>query len=166
MKKLLLITSIPLIFLILINIFYMEKPINKNINLNLSKYRQVESSFNSAYKIETNSKEIDNYDEIKELSEKTTYLLLGNENESSKTYYLRHKEYKELKYSTNENDLVPDISVNGMFLSLNEMNINEITSIKYISNEKALNFLSDTENASNDVINKIRQKQTLLKSSA
>ena len=47
------------------NIFYMEKPINKNINLNLSKYRQVESSFNSAYKIETNSKEIDNYDEIK-----------------------------------------------------------------------------------------------------
>ena len=143
MKKLLLITSIPLIFLILINIFYMEKPINKNINLNLSKYRQVESSFNSAYKIETNSKEIDNYDEIKELSEKTTYLLLGNENESSKTYYLRHKEYKELKYSTDGNDLVPDISVDGMFLSLNEMNI-KYSSITNMDITKSNNYYIST----------------------
>ena len=77
-KRLLLITSIPLLFLLLINIFYMEKPINKNINLNISKYRQIESNFNSAYKIESNSKEIENYDEIKELSERITYLLLGN----------------------------------------------------------------------------------------
>lgn len=143
MKKLLLITSIPLIFLILVNFFYMEKPINKNINLNLSKYRQVESSFNSAYKIESNSKEIDNYDEIKKLSEKITYLLLGNENETSKSYYLRHKEYKELKYSTNGNDLVPDISVDGMFLSLNEMSI-KYNSITNMDITKSKNYYIST----------------------
>lgn len=144
MKKILiLITSIPLIFLLLINIFYMEKPINKNINLYQSKYRQIESNFNSAYKIESNSKEIDNYDEIKELSERITYLLLGNENETAQTYYLRHKEYKELKYSTDENDLVPDISVDGMFLSLNEMNI-KYSSITNFDITKSNNYYIST----------------------
>ena len=143
MKKILLITSIPLIFLLLINFFYMEKPINKNINYNLSKYRQIESNFNSAYKIESDSKEIDNYDEIKKLSEKVTYLLLGNEDETSKTYYLRHKEYKELKYSTDGNDLVPDISVDGMFLTLNEMNI-KYSSITNYEITKSNNYYIST----------------------
>ena len=39
-----------------------------------------------------------------------------------------------------------------------EMNINDNTSIKYISNEKALEFLSNIEKNSNDVINKIKAR--------
>ena len=40
----------------------------------------------------------------------------------------------------------------------NELNINNIQSIKYISNEKAMKFLSDIDNESNDVIQKIKNR--------
>ena len=39
-----------------------------------------------------------------------------------------------------------------------EMNIEDKTSIKYISNEKALKFLSNIENISNEVIKKIKSR--------
>ena len=82
--------------------------------------------------------------EIEELTKKTTYLLLGNfnnTNESSEDYYKRHQEYLGLRYNPKvpedestftgldensqeyKDDLVSGITVPSMFLIFDELNV-------------------------------------------
>lgn len=104
------------------------------------------SNFDKKYEIKTDIDD-DNYElkqNIKELTKKTTYLLLGEANskkESSENYYKRHQDYLELRYNPEipkdnndyskldqnsqeyKDDILSGISVPGMFLKLNELEI-------------------------------------------
>jgi serine protease Do len=56
-----------------------------------------DGKYNLSYSLKNENSKVE--EEIKELTKKTTYLLLGdfnNENESSENYYKRHKDYKEM----------------------------------------------------------------------
>lgn len=66
--------------------------------LNNSKEKNVLDNFNKSYALSTNINTTNDeiYDEITELTKKTTYLLLGdfnNEDESYEEYYKRHQDY-------------------------------------------------------------------------
>ena len=144
MKKLLLILT-SLIIVLIITLSYSDNNLTINTNkINLSKDKLISLSFNKKYNIETNKSNINKKVEKKliNLSKKTTYLLLGTNNESQEEYYERHKAYLELKYDpeipkvngkVNKDSLeykmsqVSSISIPGMFLSLNNLNTNYTT---------------------------------------
>lgn len=139
MKKLLLILTILIIALVL-TVTYSDSTLTINTNkINVSKDKLISLSFNNKYNIEANKSNLDKDLETKltNLSKKTTYLLLGNKDETNEEYYERHKAYLELKYSPNIPKIngksdkssreykmsnVSSISVPGMFLSLNNLN--------------------------------------------
>lgn len=98
--------------------------------------------YNLSYSINSNNIKLEK--EIEELTKKTTFLLLGNFNntdESSEDYYKRHQEYLALRYNPrvpkdastftglNENsqeykdDLLSGLSVPSMFLLFDELNV-------------------------------------------
>lgn len=103
-------------------------------------------NFDSNFEIEkeNNDNNSDLKEEIIELTNKTTYLLLGeanSENESSENYYKRHHDYLDLRYNPEvpkdensfigldensqeyKDDLLSGISVPGMFLMLSELDV-------------------------------------------
>ena len=99
-------------------------------------------SYNLSHSISLDNAELEK--KIEELTKKTTYLLLGNfnnTNESSEDYYKRHQEYLELRYDPEvpkdestfkgldeesqeyKDDLVSGITVPSMFLIFDELNV-------------------------------------------
>ena len=138
MKKVFSIIIIIMIILVLVININIDKELNTNIDLTMSKDSLILSSFNDDYKINYNIEEID--DELLENTiYKTTYLLLGSKKESKEEYYLRHQDYLKLKYSYDEDNNVPDISVPGMFLTLNDLNV-KYTTIGNINISKSKNY--------------------------
>lgn len=118
--------------------------INDETFLKFNKEKTLLSNFDKSYDVENNLENEDSEikDKITELTKRTTYLLLGeanSENESSEDYYKRHKDYLELRYNPDipknanseldkdsqeyKDDIVSGISVPGMFLKLNELDI-------------------------------------------
>lgn len=118
--------------------------INDETFLKFNKEKTLLSNFDKSYDVENNLENEDSEikDKITELTKRTTYLLLGeanSENESSEDYYKRHKDYLELRYNPDipkdanseldkdsqeyKDDVVSGISVPGMFLKLNELDI-------------------------------------------
>lgn len=112
----------------------------------INKEEKISSKFDSKYNITNNDDSIDYQlnQTITDLTKKTTYLLLGEpniQNESSENYYKRHKDYLELRYNPEipkdensylgldensqeyKDDLLSGMSVPGMFLKLNELEI-------------------------------------------
>ena len=174
MKKLLLILT-TLIIVLVLTLSYTDTNLEINTNkINLSKDKLVSLSFNNNYNIETSkSKNTDIENKLTNLAKKTTYYLLGTNNESLEDYYERHKSYLELKYSpeipkiNNSYDKssleykmsqVSNISVPGMFLSLNNLNTKYTTigNINISSNDKFYlvevslpNITMDEENENN-----------------
>ena len=126
MKKIFSIIIIIMIISVLVLNFNITKKLNINIDLSKAKDSIVLSSFNDDYKIVIKESDFDD-DSLRALASKTTYLLLGTKNETKEDYYLRHQDYLKLKYSFDEDNDIPDISVPGMFLSLNELNVNYTT---------------------------------------
>lgn len=150
MKKSIIKIVIPLLFITAIGTISLA--ITNGITINddtfsfINKEEMLISNFDSKYEISSNNND-SNYaltQEIKELTKKTTYLLLGEANskeESGENYYKRHKDYLELRYNPEvpkddssplgldqnsqefEDDLWSGISVPGMFLKLNELEI-------------------------------------------
>ena len=109
-----------------------------------AKNQKVVSNFDNKYALSSvnQDKALDN--DITRLSKKTTYLLLGdfnNTNETSENYYKRHEEFLGLRYAPKipkdentksgfdensqeyKDDLVSGFSVPGMFNKLNELNV-------------------------------------------
>lgn len=111
-----------------------------------NKNNNILANFNDDYSVSNNKN--DEKSELKqkitELTKKTTYLLLGEANnakESSENYYKRHQDYLKLRYNPEvpkdentvigldvnskeyEDDILSGISVPGMFLKLNELEI-------------------------------------------
>ena len=127
------------------------------------------SNFNSDYNI-SNSTEDENYNlnqEITELTQKVTFLLLGDmneQNESSEEYYKRHKDYLSLRYNPeipkDENnrlgldtesqeysdDILSGISVPGMFLLIHNLDIKYSSygtiKISKINDEEVLSIIT------------------------
>ena len=120
--------------------------INNDTFSSVSKEEKLSEMFDSKYSIANNDNNIDDElnKEITDLTKKTTYLLLGEPNlqkESSENYYKRHKDYLELRYNPEipkdensylgldessqeyKDDLLSGMSVPGMFLKLNELEI-------------------------------------------
>ena len=122
--------SIIIVLIVIISVLVInhriDKGLNTNIDLSMSKDSLILSSFNDDYKINYIEDEFNN-DELNDIVYRTTYLLLGTKDESKEDYYLRHKDFLKLKYSYDEDNDVPDISVPGMFLTLNELNVNYTT---------------------------------------
>ena len=80
-----------------------EITIDKNTLSLVNKDEMLQSSFDSKYNISSTRDEVDGNlsNQIKDLTKKTTFLLLGDENiknESSEDYYKRHKDYLNLRY--------------------------------------------------------------------
>lgn len=139
MKKLLGVLTI-LIIVLLLTLSHSDTNLTINTNkINVSKDKLISLAFNKKYNIETNKSNIDKdiEKELIILSKKTTYYLLGSNNETDEEYFERHNAYLSLKYSpeipiiNGESDKksleykmsnVSDISVPGMFLSLNNLN--------------------------------------------
>ncbi len=113
----------------------------------INKEEKIMSNFDSKYEISGDSynENTDLNTEITELTKKTTYLLLGqqnSENESSESFYKRRKDYFKLRYAPQipedsnsilgldmnsqeyKDDVVSGIAVPGMFTKLNELEIN------------------------------------------
>lgn len=111
-----------------------------------SKKSSIASNFDSKYDLQMSITDTDKKleEEIKELTKKTTYLLLGkfnNVSEKSEEYYLRHSDYLDLRYNPQvpknpstftgldeksveyKDDLVSGISVPGMFLKFTELDV-------------------------------------------
>ena len=126
MKKVFSIIIIIMIISVLVLNVSITKKLNTSIDLSKSKDSIILSSFNDDYKIVITEKDFDD-DSLKSIASKTTYLLLGTKDESKEDYYLRHQDYLKLKYSFDEDNDVPDISVPGMFLTLNDLNVNYST---------------------------------------
>lgn len=120
--------------------------INEDIFMQNNKNNDIFTSFSSEYNISgSNSDENTELKElITDLTKKTTYLLLGEANnakESSENYYKRHKDYMKLRYDPEvpkddstflgldvnsqeyKDDILSGMSVPGMFLKLNELDI-------------------------------------------
>lgn len=112
----------------------------------VNKEEKLSSNFDNRYEISNTDNNIDNQldQTITDLTKKTTYLLLGDpniQNESSENYYKRHKDYLELRYNPEipkddnnllgldenseeyKDDILSGVSVPGMFLKLNELDI-------------------------------------------
>ncbi len=138
MKKLLVILT-TLIIVLLLTISHSDNNLTINTNkINVSKDKLISLSFNKKFNIEINKSNLDKNveKELTTLSKKTTYLLLGSNNETDEEYFERHKAYLNLKYSPDIPKIngeldkssleykmsnVSDISVPGMFLSLNNL---------------------------------------------
>ena len=111
-----------------------------------NKNNKILTNFNNEYSVSNNKN--DEKSELKqkitELTKKTTYLLLGEANnvkESSENYYKRHQDYLKLRYDPEvpkddstfigldvnseeyKDDILSGMSVPGMFLKLNELEI-------------------------------------------
>lgn len=111
-----------------------------------NKNNNILTNFNNEYSVSNNKN--DEKSELKqkitELTKKTTYLLLGEANnvkESSENYYKRHQDYLKLRYDPEvpkddstfigldvnseeyKDDILSGMSVPGMFLKLNELEI-------------------------------------------
>ena len=126
MKRVFSIIIILMIISVLVLSYSISNKLNINIDLSKSKDSLMLSSFNDDYKIVIPEDAF--YDDtLENLVYKTTYLLLGTKDETKEDYYLRHQDYLKLKYSYDEDNDVPDISVPGMFLTLNELNVNYST---------------------------------------
>ena len=153
MKKYILISISALFLIILICIIYAYNANNQfsfkisNVTFGEdSKKNTVTSSFNDAYNLSASIKneETDLEKNIKQLTKKTTYLLLGdfnNKNETSENYYKRHQEYLDLRYNPDipkdentssgfdedsqeyKDDIVSGVTVPSIFLQLNELDI-------------------------------------------
>lgn len=119
----------------------------KKLSFNSSgKKSDIVDSFNDDYKLDISISKIDAdlENEIKQLTKKTTYLLLGdsiNKTETSEEYYKRHQEYLNLRYNPEvpkdpnthsgldeesieyKDDIVSGLSVSGMFNKINELGI-------------------------------------------
>lgn len=150
MKKSIIKIVIPLLFITAIGTISLA--ITNGITINndtfsfINKEEMLISNFDSKYEISSNNNDSNDAltQEIKELTKKTTYLLLGEANskeESGENYYKRHKDYLELRYNPKvprddsaplgldqnsqeyEDDLLSGISVPGMFSKLNELEI-------------------------------------------
>lgn len=116
------------------------------INLKESKTENIVDKFNDKYAISYTKNNIDEKlnEKIIDLSKKVTYLLLGEPNnidESSDNYIKRHKDYLSLRYNPKipkdestltgfdenseeyKDDILSGISVPGMFLALDKLNI-------------------------------------------
>ena len=123
-----------------------EITIDKNTLSLVNKDEMLQSSFDSKYNISSTRDEVDGNlsNQIKDLTKKTTFLLLGDENiknESSEDYYKRHKDYLYLRYNPEipkdesdiigldrnsqeyKDDVLSGFSVPGMFNKLNELDI-------------------------------------------
>ena len=99
---------IPLLFAMVIGTISLA--ITNGINTNnetfsfINKEEMIISNFDKKYEITANKNDTD-YEltkKIKELTKKTTYLLLGEANskkESGENYYKRHQDYLELRYN-------------------------------------------------------------------
>ena len=104
MKRLLIFLSTILIVILCVFLSFKEKSINLDkIDLINSKDALIEKEFDDKYKIsikENTNTKLEK--EIKELSRKTTYLLLGDFKETSEEYYERHKNFIKLRYSSDD----------------------------------------------------------------
>ncbi len=149
LKKNIIKIVIPLLFTIVIGTISLA--ITNGININnetflfVNKEEMLTSNFDKKYEITSNKNDTDyETEEIKGLTKKTTYLLLGEANskkESGENYYKRHQDYLELRYNPEipkdensysgldensqeyKDDILSGISVPGMFLKLNELEI-------------------------------------------
>lgn len=139
-------------FLLLVTIGTNSLAITNGISINEetftfnNKNNNILTSFSNEYSISNNKN--DEKSELKqkitELTKKTTYLLLGEANsvkESSENYYKRHQDYLKLRYNPEvpkddstfigldvnseeyKDDILSGMSVPGMFLKLNELEI-------------------------------------------
>lgn len=112
----------------------------------INKDEKILSYFDNNYNIisENDDKNYETKNEIKELTKKTTYLLLGepnNKDESSENYFKRHRDYLKLRYNPEipkdentstgfdessqeyEDDILSGLSVPSMFLMLSELDV-------------------------------------------
>lgn len=94
---------IPLIIIIVISNISSAITTNKETLSFINKEEMITSNFDKKYEIYTDTDEENNelIDKMKDLSKKTTYLLLGEPNikkESSEDYYKRYKDYLKLMY--------------------------------------------------------------------
>jgi len=118
---------------------------SKKLSFNNSKNTKIKNNFNEDYNIKyssNNNKELE--DKLIDLSKKTTFLLLGefnNTNESVEKYYKRHQDYLNLRYapvipkdesnmlgydtSSKEwyDDTLSGMAIPGMFFKLDELNV-------------------------------------------
>ena len=168
MKKYIIIPiSVLLLFIIVCFVWINE--VNKDFSFEISKVILGENSkenvitnnFNDSYHLSVSIKDEETKldKDIKQLTKKTTYLLLGdfnNKNETSQKYYQRYQEYLNLRYAPDipkdENtysgldetsqeytdDLVSGLTVPGMFSQLNELDIiyNTYGDIRIIKNQE------------------------------
>ena len=141
---------IPLFLLVTIGTVSIAKTegiiINDETFLFDNKENNILLNFDSNFEIENNNndKDYELRQTIIELTKRTTYLLLGesnNKNESSESYFKRHKEYLQLRYNPKipedknslmgldqnsqeyKDDILSGISVPGMFLKLSELEV-------------------------------------------
>lgn len=148
-NKIVKIISLLIIFIIIENIVYAatsELIINDETFSFNKKDEDVFLNFDNNYSVENDNEE-NNQDfeqEIKELTKKTTYLLLGEPNsqkDSSEEYFKRHKDYLNLRYNPEipkdpnsyadldknsqeyKDDILSGLSVPGMFLQLEELDV-------------------------------------------
>lgn len=172
-KKKIIKIIIPLLFMILIGTISLA--ITSGININnetfsfVNKEEMLISNFDKKYEITSNNNDTDYEltEKIKELTKKTTYLLLGEANikkESAENYYKRHKDYLELRYNPEipkdensylgldidsqeyKDDVLSGISVPSMFLKLNELEIKYYSygkiSVSKIDEEKVISVIT------------------------
>lgn len=141
---------IPLFLLVTIGTVSIAKTegiiINDETFLFDNKENNILLNFDSNFEVENNNndKDYELRQTIIELTKRTTYLLLGesnNKNESSESYFKRHKEYLQLRYNPKipedknslmgldqnsqeyKDDILSGISVPGMFLKLSELEV-------------------------------------------
>ena len=147
MKRLLIFLSTILIVILCVFLSFKEKSINLDkIDLINSKDALIEKEFDDKYKIsikENTNTKLEK--EIKELSRKTTYLLLGDFKETSEEYYERHKNFIKLRYSSDDeiDSFVSSESTEYMFNKLSEYNI-KFSSIGDIKVSESKNFVIST----------------------
>lgn len=145
---------IPLFLLVTIGTVSIAKTegiiINDETFLFDNKENNILLNFDSNFEVENNNndKDYELRQTIIELTKRTTYLLLGesnNKNESSESYFKRHKEYLQLRYNPKipedknslmgldqnsqeyKDDILSGISVPGMFLKLSELEVEHDT---------------------------------------
>ena len=173
LKKKIIKIIIPLLFIIVIGTISLA--ITNGININnetfsfVNKEELLTSNFDKKYEITSNNNDIDYEltEKIKELTKKTTYLLLGEANikkESAENYYKRHQDYLELRYNPEipkdensylgldedsqeyKDDILSGISVPSMFLKLNELEIKYTSygkiSVSKIDEEKVISVIT------------------------
>ena len=169
MKKVITIIVLVLISIILINTISYGILYNKDTISLVDKEKMIKSKLDSKYDINTNNNEKTDEltKQIEELTQKTTYLLLGDPNsktESSENYYKRHKDYLSLRYAPTipedknsllgldqnsqefKDDVLSGTSVPGIFSILNELEV------KYSSYGKIRVTKTDEENVISTIV--------------